>query len=704
MDGEWSQFKQVTELLLQMKRSGAATDKIHGIAEKGVLGLLAMRESHRQLCLQVEQLREETSVYRRDLDQSNLQLQNLLYEKQYYEKEIQACRSFTSAVADDQVNLMPEEEFYQQATSALKDGIEGDPHKLMLSRLAHELEERRLMSARLTSLEEEKARCLKGVESRKQVLSEVQNQLNALQAVAKPLQDTLAPAVPLPKLNHVAYLLPLPMYIIYSQLTAAQEALQLPVEVEVKGDLLAAQNFSREEAERKIPANGNSNGNSSARKHKGSEELPERDPCQVHPLTVEMALTSVSPKISVKFEFLTSLNLVAASCVNLDDDGVLSDMYPGDDGSLEGFEIVKQFESLGRPVSLRGAGRPYRWAQNLAGLDILPTLPEGILSSGDRQDSLQGLSVYRMEQRVPGFLTQLQRARQGLEALKEALALLSVLKFPPLKPPLAGVLQPAKATLSSWQETRSAFKLALPSPSLPALPPKLLQKDAEGDTHTAPQSIEVDMENEEGELEVEVVEEEDNPFLRLPGDVASPASIPPRHALRLFASQDRLAEPAPGSTPVPDPEPQVQPGASPPAPLPVGGRRRFLSVLRSGSLEVEVGVSVFAGYPLRPPLVRVVALREVSVSASRRARMEVLHLPNDAAWIEAQINVEALLRLPEGHEMQSLAWQLHHLRLAVSELSGQLAADSSSGDARERLQARCRLRGRDRHCSLVTAD
>lgn len=36
------------------------------------------------------------------LDQSSLVLQNLLYERQHYEKEIASCRTWRSAYSDEQ--------------------------------------------------------------------------------------------------------------------------------------------------------------------------------------------------------------------------------------------------------------------------------------------------------------------------------------------------------------------------------------------------------------------------------------------------------------------------------------------------------------------------------------------------------------------------------------------------------------------------
>jgi hypothetical protein len=92
--------------------------------------------------------------------QADLQLQNLLFERRFYEKEIRSCQAFTSAYPDASIALSPESEFWVTADKDLVDrakvaetsstsGGGGDAwsvaaersskHVLMLCRLEHEM-------------------------------------------------------------------------------------------------------------------------------------------------------------------------------------------------------------------------------------------------------------------------------------------------------------------------------------------------------------------------------------------------------------------------------------------------------------------------------------------------------------------------------------------------------------------------------------
>ena len=69
------------------------------------------------------------------VEKTNLVLENLMYEKNHYVKEIQACRAFKSAFTDAQIDLHPLEQFRGLAQQPLPQ----EPHDLMLARLAFEL-------------------------------------------------------------------------------------------------------------------------------------------------------------------------------------------------------------------------------------------------------------------------------------------------------------------------------------------------------------------------------------------------------------------------------------------------------------------------------------------------------------------------------------------------------------------------------------
>ena len=218
---------------------------VKALAADGLLHLLHVKDGNKKLCYRAEELRGETNQCRTQLEQAHLQLQNLLYEKQYYEKEIRACRSYQSAFSDAQLGLASEEEFWQQASEECKRQASAGPHQLMLQRLAFEMQHRKHTVKEVEQLKSAKLSLIGQVTSQQKVLSDLQNQLKKLEETAQPLQATLAPHLTLKGFSRTAELLPLPLYIIYSQLVAAKEALGLAINVGISGQVVEAELFAK---------------------------------------------------------------------------------------------------------------------------------------------------------------------------------------------------------------------------------------------------------------------------------------------------------------------------------------------------------------------------------------------------------------------------------------------------------------------------
>jgi hypothetical protein len=92
---------------------GASRADHQAAVKQGLLVLLELKEESRQLAFSAEAAREETASFKGALEGAHLQLQNLLYEKDYYEKEIAECRGFRFSHPDAAIGLVPEAEFLQ---------------------------------------------------------------------------------------------------------------------------------------------------------------------------------------------------------------------------------------------------------------------------------------------------------------------------------------------------------------------------------------------------------------------------------------------------------------------------------------------------------------------------------------------------------------------------------------------------------------
>jgi THO complex subunit 5 len=122
-----------------------STADVRAAAAHGSLAVLDLKARNREVYEGLELRRQGTADAKHALEKTNLQLQNLQYEKSHYAKEIQMCRDFRSAFADSDVGLVAEEEFLRRAPPELNPGAAntgGDSHashQRMLNRLAFEL-------------------------------------------------------------------------------------------------------------------------------------------------------------------------------------------------------------------------------------------------------------------------------------------------------------------------------------------------------------------------------------------------------------------------------------------------------------------------------------------------------------------------------------------------------------------------------------
>ncbi|KIM29526.1 hypothetical protein M408DRAFT_15864 [Serendipita vermifera MAFF 305830] len=114
-----------------------------------------LKSLNRQAHAIVRQYKQETATVRASMDESLLELQNLLYEKRHLEMEIDKCRQYGSIYQD--VALHTPEEFMQLApTEAKTPEILGDEHLLLLTRLKFELAERKRMEEMRKQLAQER--------------------------------------------------------------------------------------------------------------------------------------------------------------------------------------------------------------------------------------------------------------------------------------------------------------------------------------------------------------------------------------------------------------------------------------------------------------------------------------------------------------------------------------------------------------------
>ncbi|KAF9453014.1 hypothetical protein P691DRAFT_659437 [Macrolepiota fuliginosa MF-IS2] len=134
--------------------------------------------------------KDVTAEARHDMDQSHLQLQNLLYEKRHLEREIEKCRQFASVYQE--VPLYTLEEYKQLAPEESRtEQILADEHQLMLNRLNFELTERQRLDQRRKELIQEKEALLKQNKAKVATMDSVKAYLDAFMKTASETQKKL---------------------------------------------------------------------------------------------------------------------------------------------------------------------------------------------------------------------------------------------------------------------------------------------------------------------------------------------------------------------------------------------------------------------------------------------------------------------------------------------------------------------------------
>ena len=215
-----ARLKETAKEALELKKASAnALDQtaLKGLQAKGAFNLIDLKECNRNLHMLVEEHEKSIQPNKAALDDSNLQLQNFIYEQQQYWSSIRACKQFTSR--HKRVQLADKKEYF--AKHPEDRPMESDEHRLMLSRLNWELEERKSGEKTVQQLKEGRAKVQELRKSSEKFLEGLKESLKGVKESTKPMQEYLKVQVKeRNKENKKAALLPSPLYILFQKWSA----------------------------------------------------------------------------------------------------------------------------------------------------------------------------------------------------------------------------------------------------------------------------------------------------------------------------------------------------------------------------------------------------------------------------------------------------------------------------------------------------
>ncbi|XP_038053852.1 THO complex subunit 5 homolog [Patiria miniata] len=484
---ECANLRQIMQDIQSAKMSDA-DDKDEYVANKRMqasLHFVTLKKLNRLSHFRCKAARETTMAGKQRVDSLHLQLQNLLYEVMHLQKEIKKCREFKSK--DEDIELVDVDTFYREAPSeiATPHSTKKDPHKQRLARLDWELEQRKRLAEKLKDCQSNTDILAREINTKEEYLDSLQPQLATILQATIPVQEYLSMPIHEIRAQHqTAKLLPRPLYILYVQASAYQEARDSSMSLKIEGDkdaVISAGSASPVIEEESDSDNEESLTQSKRRRKTVGNKLEEKRQKLLakHPLQVIMTLKFRDGSVlTLTFSYLTSLHIVsvgvdlklssAAKTTTvtsdlLSPDRLLSCLHPGDTGLVSpNASNAYQFSKLGMDSMssyIGKTGHPYRWAQWLAGLDFLP-------EDSEATKATTAISTSHMESTLKALRS---RTRARLALTKQ----LTSLERNTVPVPAQSVgLFPAKiaARLTSWATiTKEDFQALLFMQRSPAL-------------------------------------------------------------------------------------------------------------------------------------------------------------------------------------------------------------------------------------------
>lgn len=415
---------------LKSLKTKEALAEIEEHKSNAVLRFVLLKKLNRLAHIRCKKVRESTNEGKLQIDQYHLQLQNLLYEAFHLQKEITKCLEFKSK--DEEVELVSVEEFYESAPEEISkpQSTMDDPHQQTLARLDWELEQRKELSGELGKSQQKKEKLMKEITESRDYLDSMQPKLNSILHATKPVQEYLN--MPFDDIRHkhqTARHLPQPLYVLFMQASSYQEACDPHLTVTLGGDQEAARSLDMEATFDDLDSDNSDNDDqdkhSSKHRRKTSESRKsERKELALrkHPLTVILNIgCKDGSSVVLTFSYVLMLNIITVAakihpgphaithsiCGGdlLSPDKFLSYLYPGDHGCdtpNPANQYVLRKLGLGDfSQHLNDIGRPYMWAQWLAGLQFLnDDVKNGISLSASHMQKTIELLRHRIKARL----------------------------------------------------------------------------------------------------------------------------------------------------------------------------------------------------------------------------------------------------------------------------------------------------------------
>ncbi|XP_063901742.1 THO complex subunit 5 homolog [Zophobas morio] len=315
--------------------------------------------------------------FRVKVDHRFLTLQNLLYEKAYLLREIEACNHFIERPHD--INICSVEEFKSSAPSNLK--LYSSAHQLMTNRLIFERQQRVSLMEALQQKKAERVVLKEQTEEKLKNYYLLEEKLSGLVKHCieiKSLLHSLDPSDAVyESFGEEALHLPDPLYAFYCLVESFRLSFDKSVYCEIVGDKESAKVFNENEARDKPPPFCEED--STDFKRGGLSKVARKGWfLEGHPLSLRLHFTLQNTTFVVSLKYAVHLKLICVQALSeqqklsSETARVLCYLYPSDSGvHLPSDKMQYLLDSAGiTSVSevVVSLGYPFMWAQTACGL------------------------------------------------------------------------------------------------------------------------------------------------------------------------------------------------------------------------------------------------------------------------------------------------------------------------------------------------
>lgn len=226
---------------IMMLKSGAqgesTQNKQKDLIKECTMLFLELKHFNREIVTDVEKQRTEINKERSKLDPKNLQLQNLLYQKEHLRQQIASCRDFRSK--ESELDLISEDEVLVIQTEKSQVLPNNDnpaqplisqqsDHEKMLTRLNVELEMRKSLRVQIQELEARKKALSEVLAQKRKSIESLNNKFGGLKQSIAAIQENIHTSNPTKEIKistalPTANQLPLPLYTLYHSLLAFKD-------------------------------------------------------------------------------------------------------------------------------------------------------------------------------------------------------------------------------------------------------------------------------------------------------------------------------------------------------------------------------------------------------------------------------------------------------------------------------------------------